>query len=218
MVLKKMIIFFSLLILMNVVTFGQGNISGFTIPEIGKWMMTEKGEPAHWLGRMYYGKKLIEPINVIIIDEYSNSKEEAIKKLMNECKRNGYEEEYGHSAGYCGIIDKISYPQIPNNKRMAFSDKDFIQSNNHGRIMGPGYYDNKYIFIGAFSREYFKVFMKIHHSFASFQVARDDFCRKMDKGNVYTIFGMYYLENLMNDEERTTADHDGSAVVLVAIK
>jgi len=36
-------------------------------------MITKKGEPADWLGQAYKGKRLLEPINVIIVDGYSSN-------------------------------------------------------------------------------------------------------------------------------------------------
>ena len=47
------------------------------LPDIGKWMMTQQGVPSDWLGEVYEGKTLREPINVVILDESSASLEEA---------------------------------------------------------------------------------------------------------------------------------------------
>jgi hypothetical protein len=186
------------------------------IPISSNWMLDKEGNPVHWLGRMYKGRKLYEPVNVIIYDKYSTSVEMAIKKLMHECKINGYEEEIGHSSGYFSKIDGVLYAQIPNNKRMAFSDKDFLQSNNHGRIFGPALINGEYIFVGAFSRESFQLFTKVHHGFVSFTIARDNFCQKLNDGDIYKIDGSFNLGNILNDDEGTSADHDGKAIILVA--
>src|SRR5262245_15212368 len=39
------------------------------LPAIGKWMIDHSGTVAHWLGAHLEGKRLYEPINVILIDE-----------------------------------------------------------------------------------------------------------------------------------------------------
>ena len=52
------------------------------LPAIGKWMLTAKGVPSDWLGEVYRGKNLREPINVIIIDE-GRSEERRVGK---ECR------------------------------------------------------------------------------------------------------------------------------------
>jgi len=197
---------------------GETSTNTAQLPPIGKWMITQKGKPADWLGEQYRGKKLFEPINVIIVDGYSENGGVAIEKLITECKRIGYEEEEGHSSGYYGSIDNFLYEQIPDKKRIAFSDGEFYRSNNHGRIMGPAFFNGEYVFIGSFSRESFKITDKIHHVFVSFRIARDNFCSKLNNGPIYKIIGTYNLGNTINDVDSTTADHDGRAIVLKAIE
>jgi hypothetical protein len=38
------------------------------LPPIGKWMLTAQSVPSDWLGEIYHGKNLREPITVIIVD------------------------------------------------------------------------------------------------------------------------------------------------------
>jgi hypothetical protein len=188
------------------------------LPEIGKWLLDKKGKPAHWLGLRYRGKTLLEPINVAIIDPFSATAAEATDKLLNECRRDGYEEESGHSAGYSADIDHARYQQIPAHKRIAFSTGEFFVTNNHGRIMGPARTAEGFVFVGAFSCEAFRTLNQVHHVFLSFNVARNDFCRKLDSGGHYAIAGNYNLNNVLNDAKVTTADHDGQVILLVARK
>jgi len=188
------------------------------LPPIGKWLERDGGTPADWLGKKYKNKQLLEPINVVIIDEHSQSREQAIQKLTTECKKQGYKAKHGHSCGYFGQIDSTLFAQITAQKKVAFSNKIFIKTNNHGRIMGPAYYDGKYIFVAAFSRESFRLLGRIHHSFRSFTIARNDFCQKLAKRNVYKIMGRYNLANRVDDDCSTTADHDGEAIMLYANK
>ena len=101
--------------------------STYDIPTISEWLIYKNNTYADWLGIKYHNKYLREPINVIIIDSYSDSASQAVKKLMRQCKSAGYEEEYGHSSGYKGIINNETYKQIPNNKHVAFANKDFFE-------------------------------------------------------------------------------------------
>ena len=39
------------------------------LPAIGRWMIARDGTIAHWLGEIVDGKRLHEPVNVILIDE-----------------------------------------------------------------------------------------------------------------------------------------------------
>jgi len=185
------------------------------LPSIGKWMEIQHGGFAHWLGLRYANKELREPINIVIIDSYSASRAEAIKRLMDACKKAGYKEESGHSSGYFGTIDNIAYAQIPDNRRMAFSNHEWYQTNNHGRIFGPAQCKKSWIFTAAFSRESFSLFNRVHHLFVSFSAARNDFCQRMSDNSGYKLTGTIPLENTLNTDSSTTADHDGNANILV---
>jgi len=182
---------------------------------IGPWLLREKGGYADWLGLKYQGKYLREPINVVIVDPFSGSAETAITKVMKACKAAGYEEEYGHSAGYMGEIAGQAFRQIPNDKRMAFSNKDFFQTNNHGRIMGPAFVNGEYVFVAAFSTERPSLW-KMDHLYVSFTRARDDFCACMAARTGYRIQGYIELGNTESSDVLTTGDHDGRATVLIA--
>lgn len=195
--------------------YGQGN-AATDLPVIGKWLIDGKGEIAHWLGAKYQDKLLYEPINVVIVDRLSTSMEEAIRKLKSEANRCGYEQNLGHSADYSAFIDGISYDQITPEIPVAFSNKEFFQTNNHGRIMGPSYWHGAFIFVGAFSREALRLKPAISHSFVSFKMARDDFCTQMDSIGGYRIVAAHDMGNILEDAVRTTADHDGMAIVLEA--
>lgn len=188
------------------------------IPPINGWLLRRDGSPACWLGIKYFGRTLREPINVVIIDPYSATETEAMAKLMRECAKAGYRDEIGHSAGYRGEINGLFYRQIPEGKHMAFANKDFFQTNNHGRIMGPAVYRDSMVFIAAFSTERPTMLKGFEHLFVSFNRARDDFCSKMDARSDYRIVGLLSLGNTLDTGAETTADHDGKAVVLQALR
>jgi len=199
-------------------TYAQNTDIDLNLPPIGKWLEKRDGDPANWLGKKYQHRELREPINVVIVDPYAKSEEDAINKLMQECRRHGYCNKKGHSWGYCAEVDGTYLHQLPGEYKRALANKSFLKTNNHGRIMGPEYYDGKYIFVGAFSREVFQLFTKAHHAFRSFLIARNDFCQKLSKGQTYQIVGRYNLENNLNTNQLTTGDHDGTAILLYANK
>lgn len=188
------------------------------LPPINGWLIQKSGDFANWRGVKFLGKTLREPINIIIIDPYSLSETEAIAKLLAECKKVGYEDELGHSSGYSGEIDSVKYAQIPYGKHMAFANHDFFKTNNHGRIMGAAEYQNSWIFIAAFSRERPTVLKGVNHLFVSFNLARNDFCDKMNTLSIYKVIGTHLLGNTIHTADATTADHDGYATVLLASK
>jgi hypothetical protein len=187
------------------------------LPTIGKWMLTAKGVPSDWLGEVYLGKNLREPINVIIIDEVASSAQDAKARLIAAAAHAGYPIRFGHSAGYQGFIGGQLHAQLPQGKDDAFSNDLFEVSNNHGRIFGPHLFGQNYLFTGAFSREEVDLFRDPPHQYGSFNRARDDFTQRLDRNTAYKVSGFVNLGNaLIDDPKLTTGDHDGMAVVVRA--
>jgi hypothetical protein len=185
------------------------------LPSIGKWMLTGQGAPSDWLGEVYRGKNLREPINVIIVDEGASSAEDAKARLVAAAARAGYPVRFGHSAGYQGLIDGRLHAQLPAGRDDAFSNDVFEVSNNHGRIFGPHAFGQAYVFTGAFSREEVDPLRYPPHRYGSFNRARDDFTQRLDSLTAYKVSGFAPLGNaLIDDPKLTTGDHDGMAVVV----
>ncbi len=192
-------------------------------PRVGKWMYNVLGEPAHWLGEVYRGKQLREPINVLIVDGFAASATSAKARLLAACRRAGYPARFGHSSGYRGYIDGSFYSQLPEQKDNAFSNFPFEVDNNHGRVFGParplGAAGGPYYFIGAFSRERVDPVTKVKHRYGSFDRARDDFAQRMGERSDYKVTAFVNLENaVIGDPGVTTGDHDGIAVLLTATR
>jgi hypothetical protein len=81
---------------------GQETIEAPGLPNLGKWMLDHSGSPAHWLGEIYQGKKLREPINVVIVDTQATSVDDAKERFVEASARAGYTIRIGHSSGYRG--------------------------------------------------------------------------------------------------------------------
>lgn len=198
-------------------TAGVGVATPAGLPSIGKWMLTQQGEPSDWLGEVYEGKTLREPINVIIVDEAAVSIEDAKARLVSAAAQAGYPIRFGHSTGYQGVIGGSLYAQLPKGWDDAFSNDVFEVDNNHGRIFGPHATGNAYIFIAAFSREDVDPFRDPGHRFASFNRARDDFTQRLDRATDHKVSRFVPLDNALVDDPRfTTGDHDGVAVLVRA--
>ena len=133
------------------------NPEDIVVPEnlfpIGKYMLDGQLKHAKWLGALYHGKSLREPINVIIEIKNAHSEEAAITNLTVILAKAGYKNRTGHSGGYCGYLSGRIFTQVPSKKHHAFSNEPFELSNNHGRLFGPYEFNGKYYFTGAFSRE-----------------------------------------------------------------
>lgn len=188
------------------------------LPAIGKWMLTAQDVPSDWLGEIYQGKVLREPINLIIIDEGADSAADAVTRLIAASTHAGYPVRLGHSTGYQAMIAGQLYAQLPKGWDDAFSNEVFELSNNHGRIFGPHKLGEAYLFTAAFSREQVDPFRWPGHRYASFNKARDDFTQRLDNSTAYKASGFVSLGNALVDDPRlTTGDHDGRAAVLRAV-
>jgi hypothetical protein len=189
------------------------------LPAIGKWMLTRDGVASDWLGEIYNGKNLREPINVILVDEGAGSADDAKARLLSAAAKAGYPVRFGHSTGYQGFIGGRLYAQLPKGWDDAFSNDVFEVDNNHGRIFGPHRTGDAYLFIAAFSREDVDPLRKPGHRYASFNRARDDFTQRLDRATAYKVSGFVNLDNaLVGDPKFTTGDHDGIAVLVRAGK
>ena len=188
-------------------------------PPFGRWMLDRHLRPASWLGTLYLGRTLREPINVVIVDSVASSAADAVARLFRVCKAAGYEVREGHSGGYRAYIGGALYAQLPGGRGKAFANRPFELHNNHGRIFGPVRVREGWLFIGAVSREKLVPFTKAEHQFMSFAQARDHFSRRLDRATDYKIAGVVNLGNaVVSDPAVTTADHDGKAVLLKAQK
>jgi hypothetical protein len=189
-------------------------------PVIGKWMIDQDGQIAHWLTYIYHGNKLAEPINVIIrVNRQTDA--EAKEALMQATEAAGFKVRPGHSSGYQAILGEERVPQFPDTAGHAFSDRTYLLPNDHGRIFGPVAYQGNFYFIAALSREGENWVGKMldHnvslHPYHSFQEARTKFVSDMCRDGRADISGVVNMQNALPlDDERSTGDHDGTATIL----
>lgn len=189
------------------------------LPPLGKWMIDRDGAIAHWLGELVDGKALREPINIIIVDEVSTTADESVSRLQAASIAAGFPSRSGHSSGYQALIGGKLFSQFPRDHDRAFSNEVAEVSNDHGRLFGPYRFGAVYVFIGAFSREEVRIAQVPHHSFASFNQGRDAFARNLNRKSEFKLSEFVGLDNaIVGDPARTTADHDGIAILLRATR
>jgi len=188
-------------------------------PAIGKWMISKEMIYSDWMGVSHNGKKLREPINVIVVDPLAKSPDDAVARFLAACKRAGFASRPGHSGGHFGWLGDRLYPQIPSANHHAISDEPFEFHNNHGRFFGPHISNGRYFFIGAMSREKLAAEPKPGHLYVSFNQARDRFAQLLEEKGEFKISAFEVLDNaILGDPGLGTGDHDGVAVVLTAAK
>ena len=180
-------------------------------------MIAPSGQVANWLGQPVDGKELYEPINVIILDPFAKTAEDAHERLIKASAAAKFLVRSGHSSGYGAIIDGAVYPELPWGVGNAFSDEPFVLFNNHGRIFGPHKLPAGWLFIGAFSREAIAPTQQVKHSYESVNRSRDAFAHGMVTQAKYRIVSFVNLGNaILNQSARGTGDHDGIAILLEA--
>ena len=180
-----------------------GDVVSTDYGDVGIWMLKSNGQIANWGGQTHDGKTLLEPVNVIIIDPTSTTREESIKKLNRAMTAAGFPADAPHSTGYQGIIDGNTYSQQPSGLLQAFSDNGSPE--DHGRMFGPAPAENGqgYVWTGAFSTE------GSTHGYLSFDMARDDLASRLVSSGAAT-----RLDDVSMGNAGITGDHDGYAVVL----
>jgi len=186
------------------------------LPDIGLWMLDPKGMVANWLGIRAAGKKVAEPINIVVVDEISTDAAAAKARLEKALRIGGFPERGGHSGGYVALIGGLPSSEILIRSKGTFSDASFLRENDHGRIFGPYRSTEGFVFTAAFSRERPDTF-RMRHVLVSFNVARMIIAEALSSSGLYRIERFVPLGNaLFWSRSRTTWDHDGNAVLLEA--
>lgn len=177
--------------------------------DIGKWMLKSNGDIANWGGKTYQDKELLEPVNVIIIDPTSTTREESVQKLNAAMRASGFPARRPHSTGYYGVIDDARYGQQPSGFLLAYADSEGLA--DHGRMFGPAPAANGqgFVWTGAFSTQ------GAGHGYASFDAAGEELAEQLVNSGAATRLDDVYLGNAENTATQTTGDHTGYAIVLV---
>ncbi|CAM3605173.1 hypothetical protein H7J08_28830 [Mycobacterium frederiksbergense] len=186
--------------------------------DIGKWMLKANGQIADWGGKRLGGKKLLETVNVIIVDPHSTTGAQANRGLNNAMLRSRFPAQPLHNVGFRGAIDGVTYGQKPKGPLLAYSNNFFLFRNDHGRFFGPDpiQTDAGFVWSGAFSTERVGFSGLLPgHVYVSSNEARDALATALISGGQATYGGLVPLENAYNTPTTTTGDHDGFAVVLV---
>jgi len=179
------------------------------LPEFGKWLYGRNKKPSLWLNRKIEGKLICEPINIIIRDNISESKEESKLLLYNLLKKAGLKIRWGHITPRYGVIDGVFYKHLPEKFFHSFSDQIWTKENSHGRFFGPAEKNGCYFYCGAVSKE-----TGFTHKYISFSSARNKFSEMLGKVSGVSILGLVEMDNLLDDDIYSTDDHDGKAVLL----
>jgi hypothetical protein len=182
------------------------------LPEMGPFMYRSESldSVANWLGRPAEdGREILEPINMIFVDDQSTSMEASRARIYDIFSNAGFRARFGHSSDYVGWMNNTFYTQTPTESETAFSDFMWVFTNNHARVFGPYKSDDYWIWIASSSQEKGTI-----HDYVSFSKSRDKMAENMVKLSGCVLLGSIPLNNLINTPTSQTGDHDGFATVI----
>jgi hypothetical protein len=203
---------------------------------LGRWMFKEPllqpGAIAMWaslgglISEWINSRKILEPINVVWADFVATTEDQSKQRIADFLKLRGYEVTTCSFANFFAYID--ADPMIPSFAPGGKAWTDYpgaqnsgcdslLVANNHGRVFpGRRVLSNRgnsvFITTGAFSRE-----SELTHAFQGFNIARLNLqeASKLVHDDWEPVNGKS-LGNEYHDDDYSTADHDGSAVVFAA--
>ncbi|MDO3637628.1 Ig-like domain-containing protein [Mycolicibacterium arseniciresistens] len=187
----------------TVVTPRPGDYVSTPYGNIGTWMLKSDGQISNYGGATDGGRPLLEPVNVIIIDDTSTTREESTRRLNRALAVSGYPVETPHSTGFKGLINGQTYGQQPSGFLQAYGNGG--SPNVHGRMFGPApdADGQGYVWTGAFSTQ------GTTHGYLSFDSARDDLAQSLIDSGAAEQVDVVDMGN-----GGITGDHDGTAIVL----
>jgi hypothetical protein len=195
---------------------GSGDMAQTPFGGIGKWLLEPDGQISDFGGQLFNGKKLLEPVNVIILDPTSSTPEEAAAKLNAKLGQAGFPAQPLHSTGFQSIINGVTFGQQPTGILQAFADNFFLLPEDHARAFGPAPAQDGagYVWTVAASREQVGLYgLLLTHTYVSFDAARDELANRLVYSGA-TLVGVVPLENAYTDGTTSTGDHDGYALVV----
>jgi hypothetical protein len=213
--LKKLTLILIVLMLFAAKVNADDIIKPSGLPTLGKLMIGPDNKPANWIGIKYKGKRLWEPINIIIVDRKAKDLEDSKARIKKYMRSAGFMDRGGHSSGYKAYIAGKMESQLPPEKDHAYSDGWYVFDNDHCRLFGPYFDGKRYIFTASFSREIVGIYNgKLTHKYGSFNKARDAFSKKVMARTDMKYKKVVNMWNKIDIKTTTTGDHDGKAFLI----
>ncbi|WP_291430989.1 hypothetical protein [Deinococcus sp.] len=198
------------------------------VGDLGLWLLTGvPGSPlrrAVWNGEPYRGRTLREPINLVLIDRFARTPEQATARMNAALAAAGFTPTDGFGngqAGYHALLNgelRAQHPAVPG---QAYSDGPATAYTHHGLTFGPYRVGSSFVFTGAFNGADHRPSLAGESDtgtqvFNNYMVARESLAAALDRSSVFHKKGYFDLHAIIDTPTETTADSDGCAVVLVA--
>lgn len=183
--------------------------------DVGKWLLGPHGQISDWGSQPYQGRRLLEPVNVIILDPRSRSVAQSTERINAAMRRAGFPAQPLHTTGFSAVVGGDVLGQQPAGGARAFSNAFFLLPNDHARAFGPASTPGGgYLWSAAVSREQLGIYnQQLAHNYVSFDTARDVLASRFAASGATSI-GRVPLDNAYQSATETTGDNDGYAAVL----
>ena len=189
-----------------------------TFPIIDGLMRYSDLRYADWLSNRYSGRRLLVPINFVIVDPISKTGQESRDYIVSLFSKAGYPKQIGHYRDYLASIDGVNFPQIPGEWKTAFSSAPFWKTNDVVRLFGPGRWQGAYFIAGSVMRESFALLSRVHHKYLSYNLALSTLTEKLTAIATLKTGSPITLDRQIDSIMDSLGDDDGRTNVFIRIR
>lgn len=183
--------------------------------------LEQVGDPGVWVlrdrtradvdGLKVEGRALREPINVVLIDLFAKTPQDALLRATAALDAAGLKPSDRYPHGYQAYLNGTFQPQVPAGQ--AFAKGVGSAREERLRLFGPWKTGDGYVFLAGIAAQNVT---GQGRTFSDFMVTREATADALNNRTPFRKKGYVDLLSKVDTARETTADHDGCAVVLVA--
>ncbi|WP_339095218.1 hypothetical protein WDJ50_11495 [Deinococcus sp. VB142] len=191
----------------------EGDVFGGVelVGQMGVWVLRQDRTRADVDGLKVQGRSLREPVNVVMVDLFAKSPQEALLRVTSALDRVGLNPADGYTHGYQAYLNGDFAPEVPAGQ--TFARGLGTAREERLRLFGPWKYGEGYVFLAGIAAQNVT---GQGRSFSDFMVTREDLAEQLNTRTPFRKKGYVDLLSKVDTPRETTADHDGCAVVFVA--
>lgn len=183
--------------------------------------MEQVGDPGLWVlrgrtradvdGLRVQGRALREPVNVVLIDLFAKTPQDALLRATAALDAVGLKPSDRYTHGYQAYLNGTFQPEVPAGQ--AFARGVGSAREERLRLFGPWKSGDGYVFLAGIAAQNVT---RQGRTFSDFMVTREATADALNSRTVFKKKGYVDLLSKVDTPRETTADHDGCAVILVA--
>ena len=183
--------------------------------------MEQVGDPGLWVlrgrtradvdGLKVEGRSLREPVNVVLIDLFAKTPQDALLRATAALDAVGLKPSDRYTHGYQAYLSGTFQPEVPAGQ--VFARGIGSAREERLRLFGPWKSGDGYVFLAGIAAQNVT---GQGRTFSDFMVTREATADALSSRTAFKKKGYVDLLSKVDTARETTADHDGCAVVLVA--